>query len=78
MPTCRTVESHGLVERGETVRIEDCTFRMLMPAEIGRGMAFRDDYVVTGNQRERVQQYGQAVTPPVATWIWQRVIESLR
>lgn len=60
------------------VRIEDCSFRMLMPAEIGRGMAFHDEYVVLGNQRERVQQYGQAVTPPVARWLLERVMESLR
>ena len=78
MPTFRAVESHGLVEAGETVRIEDCSFRMLMPAEIGRGMAFRDAYRVLGTQRERVRQYGQAVTPPVATWLLQRVVESLR
>jgi DNA (cytosine-5)-methyltransferase 1 len=78
MPTFRTVESHGLVAGAEDVRIEDCSFRMLMPPEIGRGMAFHDEYVVLGNQRERVQQYGQAVTPPVACWLLQRVVDSLR
>ncbi len=77
MPTFRGVDSHMVVGEGETVQIEDCSFRMLMPAEIGRGMAFHDDYAVGGTQRERVRQYGQAVTPPVATWIWQRVVESL-
>lgn len=78
MPTFRGVDSHGLVAGSDDVRIEDCSFRMLMPAEIGRGMAFLDEYVVLGTQREQVRQYGQAVTPPVATWIWTRVMESLR
>jgi DNA (cytosine-5)-methyltransferase 1 len=77
--TITTHDRHGLVERGETIAIEDCLFRMLMPAEIGRGMAFPDTYRVLGRQqKERVQQYGQAVTPPVAAWIWQRILESLR
>ncbi len=30
-------------------------------------MAFDDGYVALGDQHEKVQQYGQAVTPPVAT-----------
>lgn len=78
MPTFRTVESHGLVAGEEPVDIRNCRFRMLTPPEIGRGMAFPDSYVVGGTQRERVQQYGQAVTAPVAEWILRRVVESLR
>lgn len=57
---------------------DDCWFRMLTPAEIGLGMAFPDDYVVTGNKREKVRQYGQGVTPPVARWILSRIVDSLR
>lgn len=47
------------------------------PEELKRGMAFADDYIITGNKRERVRQVGNAVTPPVAAWIAQRCVESL-
>lgn len=57
--------------------VEDCTFRMLEPAEIGRAMAFRPDYRVTGNRREQVRQYGNGVTPPAAEWLIRAVVESL-
>ena len=33
--------------------------------------------VVLGTERERVKQYGNAVTPPVLTWISQRCLETL-
>ncbi|MDN5751278.1 MAG: hypothetical protein L0I76_35165 [Pseudonocardia sp.] len=46
--------------------IDDCTLRMLEPAEIGLGMAFGADYIVLGNKRIKARQYGNAVTPPVA------------
>ncbi len=39
---------------------------MLKPPEIGRAMAFADSYTVLGTQREKVRQYGNAVTPPIA------------
>jgi DNA (cytosine-5)-methyltransferase 1 len=39
---------------------------MLQPGEIGKAMAFPTDYVVLGNGRQQVKQYGNAVTPP---WI---------
>lgn len=48
-----------------TVDIDDVLFRMLEPAEIGAAMAFQSDYTVNGNKRQRVKQYGNAVTPPV-------------
>lgn len=40
-------------------------------------MAFDDGYVVLGNKRERVRQYGNAVTPPVMSLILERAIASL-
>lgn len=46
--------------------IEDVRFRMLEPHEIGRAMSFADSYKVLGNKRERVRQYGNAVTPNAA------------
>lgn len=50
----------------DDIDIDDCTLRMLEPAEIGLGMAFGADYVVLGNKRIKARQYGNAVTPPVA------------
>jgi DNA (cytosine-5)-methyltransferase 1 len=75
--TVTTTSRHGLVEPGSTPAIEDCTFRMLEPAEIGRAMAFPDAYKVLGNKRQRVRQYGNAVTPPVMAMILRRAIASL-
>lgn len=76
VPTIPTLDHHALVV--PEVAVEDCFFRMLQPHEIGRAMAFPDDYVVLGNSREKVKQYGNAVTPPVMAWIMQQVMEALR
>lgn len=78
MPTQPTWPVHYLAQPGETPRVEDCGFRMLQPGEIHRAMAFPNDYIVKGNARERVRQYGNAVTPPVMEMIVRRCIESLR
>lgn len=48
------------------VDIDDVLFRMLEPREIGRAMSFADQYIVLGNKREKVRQYGNAVTPNAA------------
>lgn len=56
---------HGLLDRRGEVEAEECGFRMLSPEEIGRGMAFPETYIVHGNKAEQVEQYGNAVTPPV-------------
>lgn len=56
------------------VAVEDCYFRMLQPHEIGRGMAFPEDYTVLGNKREQVRQYGNAVTPVVMKQILERCV----
>jgi DNA (cytosine-5)-methyltransferase 1 len=53
--------------------VEDCLFRMLVPSEIGRAMAFRADYRVGGTNRERVRQLGNAVTPPAAEFLFRAV-----
>ncbi|MDP9387013.1 MAG: DNA cytosine methyltransferase, partial [Actinomycetota bacterium] len=42
-----------------------------------RAMAFPDDYKVTGNKRQRVRQYGNAVTPPVTAMLTARVAAAL-
>lgn len=75
MGTVTTVDRHALVN--PDALIEDCSFRMLQPHEIGRGMAFDDDYVVLGNNRDKVWQYGNAVTPPAMELLLRRCLESL-
>lgn len=57
--------------------VEDATFRMLEPHEIQAAMAFRTDYTVLGNRRERVKQLGNAVTPPAAEFLIRAVVEAL-
>jgi DNA (cytosine-5)-methyltransferase 1 len=74
---------HYLVQPGdasafaEEIKAEDCGFRMLQPHEIGAAMAFPADYKVLGNARQRVKQYGNAVTPPAMRALAERCIASL-
>jgi len=58
-------------------KVEDCYFRMLRPDEIKLAMAFDNDYVILGNQKDQLKQCGNAVTPPVMEWLVERGIESL-
>ncbi|MGW4075943.1 DNA cytosine methyltransferase [Streptomyces asiaticus] len=57
--------------------IEDVRFRMLEPHEIGRAMSFADDYKVLGSKRERVRQYGNAVTPNAAEVLLCALVECI-
>lgn len=79
IPTQDTRDRHALVlgPVANVSAVDDCGFRMLQPHEIGRAMAFPEDYVVVGNQRQRVKQYGNAVTPPVMRWLVERCLEVL-
>lgn len=77
MPTQTTVLGDGLLTGTGLPDVEDCLFRMLEPAEIGRGMAFEDDYQVLGNKREQVRGYGNAVTPCAGSLLLGRVVEAL-
>ncbi len=67
----------GLISNLVSLTLDDLTFRMLQPHEIGRIMAFGDDYKVIGNHREKVKQYGNAVTPPVMEQIVRRCVSTL-
>lgn len=73
--TVTTVDRYALV--GPQVAVDDCTFRMLEPAEIQAAMAFAAGYVVLGNKRERVRQLGNAVTPPAARDLIAAVVEAI-
>ena len=76
MGALTTRDRYALVNGGG-IDLDDVLFRMLEPHEIGRGMAFADGYVVVGNKRERVRQYGNAVTPPVAEVIVSALVEAI-
>ncbi|MGA5635024.1 DNA cytosine methyltransferase [Streptomyces lydicamycinicus] len=60
-----------------TPAIEDVLFRMLEPHEIGRAMSFADSYTVLGSKRERVRQYGNAVTPNAAEILLCALVEAI-
>jgi DNA (cytosine-5)-methyltransferase 1 len=70
-----TRDRYALI-RGE-VDIDDVLFRMLEPHEIGRAMSFADEYVVLGNKREKVRQYGNAVTPNAAEILVCALVEAV-
>ena len=76
--TVTATDRAALVGKLESLTVEDLTFRMLQPHEIGRAMAFPDTYKVLGNGREKVKQYGNAVTPPAMRILIDRCVESLR
>lgn len=73
--TLSTHDRFALV-RGE-VDVDDVLFRMLEPHEIGRAMSFAGSYRVVGNKRERVRQYGNAVTPNAAEVIVCALVEAV-
>jgi DNA (cytosine-5)-methyltransferase 1 len=50
---------------------------MLQPHEIGAAMAFPDTYVVHGNKRDRVKQFGNAVTPPAMEILIDRHVQAM-
>jgi len=53
-------------------------FRMLEPdPELRLAMAFDPDYILLGNKTQMTAGLGNAVTPPVATWITARCLETL-
>jgi DNA (cytosine-5)-methyltransferase 1 len=62
--------------------IDACLFRMFALHEIAGAMVMADHtdgshYIVTGNKREQMAQYGNAVTPPAARELIRRVMEIL-
>lgn len=64
----------------EDLRLEDCFFRMMYDHEIGRGCGFDVDFAgyqgtfqVWGSASDRVDGYGNAVSPQVGWWISNRL-----
>ena len=48
---------------------EDCYYRMMLDYEIRDACGFDSSFIVWGSNRDRVDGYGNAVSPPVAEWI---------
>lgn len=58
--------------------VDECGFRMLEPHEIAAAMAFPAGYIPTDlPKKDRVKLAGNAVTPPVMTWLTGRMIQAL-
>lgn len=77
----RTVVSKDrafLVEGANQLTLQDLYFRMLRPHEIGKAMAFPGTYVVLGDSKEKVKQYGNAVTPPVMQMLIDRCMQTFQ
>jgi DNA (cytosine-5)-methyltransferase 1 len=80
LPTQTGTESRAVVWADDD--IDACGFRMFALHEIAAAMAMTDhphggDYEVIGNKRERMAQYGNAVTPPVMEQIVSRLFPIL-
>lgn len=76
MPTVTTKDRCAVIDP-DTV-VDDCGFRMLEPHEIAAAMAFPEGYIPdTLTKKDRVKLAGNAVTPPVSTWICGRVLQAL-
>lgn len=76
VPTQSTVDRHSLVIPNDMINIEDVGFRMFQPHEVKDGMGFNSDYVLLGTNRDQVKLAGNAVTPPVAEWLFRQVKET--
>lgn len=75
-PTVTTRDRCAVIDLDALV--DDCGFRMLEPHEIAAAMAFPAGYIPdTYTKRDRVKLAGNAVTPPVMTWIVERVRDAL-
>ena len=58
--------------------VDDCGFRMLEPYEVAAAMAFPAGYIPLDlPKKDQVKLAGNAVTPPVMTWILGRVLQAL-
>lgn len=83
MAICAKGEHHALIsppvwtDQALDDIVQNCGFRMLDPKELADGMSFPDDYIITGNKGEQVEQIGNAVCPNVAEEIVRRCVESL-
>ncbi|MFD9618480.1 DNA cytosine methyltransferase [Streptomyces virginiae] len=73
--TLTTVDRYALVQA--QIKVEDCLFRMLQPAEIGRAMSFEPGHRVLGTKREQTRMLGNAVTPNAAEVLVSALTEAI-
>ncbi|MEU6928971.1 DNA cytosine methyltransferase [Streptomyces sp. NPDC046374] len=72
-----TRDRYALLDANGEYDLSKVLFRMLQPHEIGRAMAFADNYQVLGSKRDRVRQYGNAVTPNAAEILLCALVECI-
>jgi DNA (cytosine-5)-methyltransferase 1 len=76
VPTVTTRDRCAVVD--PKVFVDDCGFRMLEPHEVAAAMAFPAGYIPrTLPKKHQVKLAGNAVTPPVMTWVVGRIAEAL-
>lgn len=74
--TLPTKDRFGLVDPDDVV--DDCGFRMLEPYEVAAAMAFPKGYIPRNlPKKDQIKLAGNAVTPPVMTWIAGRLLQAL-
>ena len=78
LQTVTAQDRHSLVVPEEKLKVEDCGFRMLQPHEIQDAMGFGEEYVLLGTKRQQVKLAGNAVTPPVAEWLYRQCAATLQ
>jgi DNA (cytosine-5)-methyltransferase 1 len=75
-PTQTTRDRVALVNVEQLV--DDCGFRMLEPYEVAAAMAFPAGYIPRDlPKKDQIKLAGNAVTPPVMTWIVGRLLQAL-
>lgn len=72
--TITSVLRHGLAIPGGAPCLEDCYFRTLRWHEVRAGMAFPADYILYGDSSIKIVQLGNAVTPPAAELLADRIM----
>ena len=74
--TIPTRDRWALIDPDEA--IDACGFRMLEPYEVAAAMAFPTGYIPRNlSKKDQVKLAGNAVTPPVMTWIVGRIIQAM-
>lgn len=48
---------------------EECFYRMMFSHEVRDGCGFEREFIVWGSVKDQVDGYGNAVSPPVGTWV---------
>lgn len=76
VPTVTTRDRCALIDPEQVV--DDCGFRMLQPHEVAAAMSFPEGYIPsTLSKKDQIKLAGNAVTPPVMTWLVGRLAQAL-